>query len=124
MKRYRGVVRNSDYFPDDLAQYLCFKVSFGSNNLLRDYNLNKWSDSQQEKYDLVKTLQDEGLGYRRIAQHLNARGIKTTSGKEWKNTHVFAFLKRYREREHRLKNVKTQDYGIEVGKFELKWMRG
>ena len=72
----------------------------------------------------MKSLQDEGLGYRRIAQYLNASGIKTTTGKEWKNTHVFAFLKRYREREHRLKNVKTQEYGVEVGKFELKWMRG
>ena len=72
----------------------------------------------------MKSLQDEGMGYRRIAQHLNARGIKTTTGKEWKNTHVFAFIKRYKEREHRLKNVKTHDDGLEIGKFELKWMRG
>ena len=115
---------NSDYFSDEFSQYLCFKVSFGTNNLLKDYNPTKWSDSQQEKYDLVKSLQDEGMGYRRIAQHLNARGIKTTTGKEWKNSHVFAFIKRYKEREHRLKNVKTHNYGVEIGKFELKWMKG
>ena len=72
----------------------------------------------------MKSLHDGGMGYRRIAQYLNDRGIKTTTGKEWKNTHVFYLLKRYKEREYRLMNVKTQDYGIEVGKFELKWMRG
>ena len=71
----------------------------------------------------MKSLQYEGLGYRRIAQHLNARGIKTITGKEWRNTHVYAVFKRYTERQHRLKNVKTHDYGVEIGKFELKWMR-
>ena len=115
---------NSDYFSDEFSQYLCFKVAFGSNHLLSDYNLTKWSDSQQETHDLVISLQDEGLGYRRIAHHLNSRGIRTTTGKEWKGTHVYSFIKRYKEREYRLMNVKTQDYGIEVGKFELKWMRG
>ena len=99
-------------------------MSFGSNNLLRDYNPTKWSDSQQETIDLMKSLQDDGLGYRRIAQHLNDRGIRTTTGKEWKGTHVYSFIKRYKERQHRLENVKTYDSGVEVGKFELKWMRG
>ena len=113
---------NSDYFSDELSQYLCFKVSFGTNNLLKDYNPTKWSDSQQETYDLVKTLQEEGMGYRRIAHHLNGRGIKTTTGKEWKNTHVYSVLKRYREREERIRTVREKKYQIEYGKFELKWL--
>ena len=71
----------------------------------------------------MKSLQYEGLGYRRITQHLNARGIKTITGKESRNTDVYAVFKRYTERQHRLKNVKTHDYGVEIGKFELKWMR-
>ena len=115
---------NGDYFSDDFSQYLYFKVSFGSNDLLNDYNPTKWSDSQQEIIDLILSLQEEGMGYRRIAHHLNGIGIKTTTGKEWKNTHVFAFIKRYKEREHRLQNVKTHEYDVEIGKFELKWMRG
>ena len=119
-----GVVRNSDYFSDDFSQYLCFRVSFGSNNLLSDYNSTNWSESQQKTHDLIKFLHDDGMGYRRISYYLNERGIKTSRGNEWKNTTVFSVLKRYREREHRIKNVKTQDYGLEIGTFELKWMRG
>ena len=72
----------------------------------------------------MKSLQDEGLGYRKIAETLNARGIKTTTGKEWRNSHVYSVFKRYTERQHRLKNVKTHDYGVEIGKFELKWLKG
>ena len=99
-------------------------MSFGSNNLLSDYNSTRWSESQQKTYDLIKSLHDDGMGYRRISYYLNERGIKTSRGNEWKNTTVFSVLKRYRQREHRIENVKTQEYGIEIGKFELKWMRG
>tara|TARA_B100000676_G_scaffold310807_1_gene378510 strand:+ start:1017 stop:1328 length:312 start_codon:yes stop_codon:yes gene_type:complete len=97
-------------------------VSFGSNNLLKDYNPTAWSDSQQEKYDLVKSLQDEGLGYRRIAQHLNARGIKTIRGNEWESNNVHSVLKRNRERLKRLE-VKEEESEIEYGKMELVWLR-
>jgi len=99
-------------------------VSFGSNNLLNDYNLTKWSESQQKTHDLIKSLHDDGMGYRRISYYLNERGIKTSRGNEWKNTTVFSVLKRYREREHRIKNVKTQEHDFEIGTFKLEWMRG
>ena len=45
------------------------------------------------------------MGYRKIAKHLNASGIKTSRGNEFKNTHVYSVLKRYREREERIKTV-------------------
>ena len=70
------------------------------------------------------TLKNEGLEYRRITHHFNSRGIRTTTGKERKGTHVYSFIKLYEVRNHRLENVKTHDYGIEIGTFELKWMRG
>ena len=122
--RHCRIVRNSDYFSDEFSQYLCFRVSFGSNNLLSDYNSTRWSESQQKTYDLIKSLHDDGMGYRRISYYLNEKGIKTSRGNEWKNTTVFSVLKRYGQREHRIENVKTQEYGVEIGKFELKWMRG
>ena len=99
-------------------------MSFGSNKLISHDYPNKWSDSQQKTHDLIKSLQDEGMGYRKISYYLNERGIKTIRGNDWKNTNVFSVLKRYKQREHRIENVKNQKYGIEVGKFELKWMRG
>jgi hypothetical protein len=119
---HRRVVRNSDYFSDDYSQYLCFSVSFSTNNLVFDRNPHVWTESQQEIHDQIKTLHDEGLGYRRIAKHLNDQGIKTIRGNEWESNNVHSVLKRNRERLKRLK-VKEEESEIEYGKMELVWLR-
>ena len=62
------------------------------------------------------------MDYSKIAKHLNARGIKTSRGNEFKNTHVYSVLKRYREREERIRTVREKKYEVEYGKFELKWL--
>ena len=49
---------------------------------MSEYGGIGYSDSQQETYDLIKSLHDGGLGYRRIAHHLNLKNIKTLTGKE------------------------------------------
>jgi len=115
----RRVVRKSDYFSDEFSQYLCFKVTFGSNNLTSHREL---SPEQQQTHDLIKSLHDDGMGYRKIAKHLNERGIKTIRGNEWKNTLVSSVLKRNKERLKRLK-VRKQEPKIEYGKMELVWLR-
>ena len=56
----------------------------------------------------IKSLHENGLGYQRIAQHLNSKNITTLTGKEWKGNHVFAFLKRF-------KNLKK----VLINQFEL-----
>ncbi len=38
------------------------------------------------------------MGYRKIAQYLNEKGIKTTRGNSWRNTQVSSVLKRYDEK--------------------------
>ena len=118
----RRVVRNSDYFSDDYSQYLCFSVSFSANNLVFDRNTHVWSESQQEIHDQIRTLHDEGLGYRRNAKHLNDHGIKTIRGNEWGSNNVHSVLKRNKERLERLK-VKEEESEIKYGKMELVWLR-
>ena len=113
---------NGDYIPNSFSQYLCFSISFSTNSLVSDRNLHLWSDIQQENHDLIKTLHDEGLGYRKIAKHLNELGIKTIRGNKWKNSTVFSVLKRNRERLKRLK-VGEQKSEIEFGKMELVWIK-
>ena len=98
---YRGVSRNGDYFSDEYKQYLCFSVKFSSFNLTHRRNRQNWTDAQQETHDLIKSLHDGGMGYRKIAQYLNERNIKTARGNSWKNTQVFSVLKRYRQRQNR-----------------------
>ena len=97
-------------------------MSFSTNNLVFDRNPHVWSESQQEIHDQIKTLHDEGLGYRRIAKHLNDQGIKTIRGNEWEGNNVHSVLKRNRERLERLK-VKEEESEIEYGKMELVWLR-
>ena len=43
---------------------------------MSEYGGIGYSDSQPETYNLIKSLHDGGLGYRRIAHHLNLKNIK------------------------------------------------
>ncbi len=72
------------------------------------HTVKKYSKHQQENYDLIKSLQKEGLGYRKISKLLNERGIKTSKGNTWTNTKVFSVLKRYKEREERLELINRE----------------
>ena len=63
------------------------------------------------------------MGYRKIAKYLNERGIKTARGNSWVNTQVFSVLKKYRLRKERIENIRLQKYPIEIGKFELQWLK-
>ena len=118
---YCGVVQKSVFSDRGFTQYLCFNVIVGSNDLCAE---QQYTEEQQRNHDLIKSLHDGGMGYRKIADYLNEQGIKTARGNTWKNTQVFSVLKKYRQRLDRIKNVRQFDHGIEIGKFELKWIKG
>ena len=107
---------------DQYSQYLCFSVYFSTNKLISEKNTHSWSDEQQRTHDLIKSLYDSGMGYKRIASHLNEQGIRTIKGNEWGGNNVHSVLKRNRERVQRLK-LKEQESDIEFGKMELVWLR-
>ena len=72
-------------------------------------------------YHLIRHLhENEGLGYRRISKKLNDWGIKTERGKKWFNTSVFSVLKRKRQRDERIENIRNKDYPVQISKFEIK----
>ena len=73
-------------------------------------------------HDQIKSLHDSGMGYRRIAKHLNEQGIKTIRGNEWGTNNVYSVLKRNKERLERLE-IRKQETEIEYGKMELVWLR-
>ena len=66
------------------------------------YQNDKYSEEQELTHNLIKSLHDSGLGYRKISQTLNKKNIKTSKGNTWKNTQVHSVLKRYRQRQERL----------------------
>ena len=85
---------------------------------MSEYGHVGYSDAQQASHDIIKSLHKDGLGYRRIAQTLNQRGHKTPMGKEWNGNHVFAILKRNRERTDTLQK-RDQTFEPVFSKFKV-----
>ena len=81
----------SAFLKEKFSQYLCFTVTIGSNDLIAE---QEYTEQQHQNYELIKSLHDGGMGYRKIAQYLNEQGIKTVRGNTWKNTQVFSVLKK------------------------------
>ena len=77
------------------------KIRF--NNLLSEQNPNRFSEKQYSLYRLINALHKNGLGYRRIASYLNENGYTTENGRSWKPNYVYSVLKRYKERQERIK---------------------
>ena len=116
------VVLSGENSEPKYSNYLCFVVSVQTNKLMSEYGGIGYSDSQQETYDLIKSLHDGGLGYRRIAHHLNLKNIKTLTGKEWSGSLVFAIMKRNKQRVERLTR-RNENFAPEISKFEVRWER-
>ena len=66
-------------------------------------------------HDLIKSLHDSGLGYRKIAKLLNNKKIKTIRGNLWESNQVYSILKRYKERLQRLEFINKE--------YEMIWSR-
>ena len=95
---------NSLFFTKkNSIRYICFDVKIRFNNLISEQNPNRFSEKQYSRYRLIKTLHDNGLGYRRISSSLNKKGLTTENGHGWKPNYVYSVLKRYKEREDRIK---------------------
>ena len=84
-------------------RYICFNVKIRFNNLISEQNPNRFSKKQHSRYNLIKTLYENGLGYRRISSFLNERGLTTEKGHSCKPNYVYSVLKRFNEREERIK---------------------
>ncbi len=92
--------------------YLTFSISKRYNNLTKD--LFQLTTKQEEIHSLIKSLQDKGLGYRKISHYLNTKKIKTKRNTTWTNSKVHSYLKRYKEK------TKRQNYRKKF--YEMKWI--
>ena len=107
-----------DEIEPKYSNYLCFTVSVRTNRLMPRYD--RWSPQQEYTMQLVKNLRKDGLGYRKIAKHLNQIGLTTARNTTWTNTKVFSFLKRYKERQERLAFIE-KEYEPIWGKMVVRW---
>ena len=115
--RYSGIDLTCD-LTSKYTNYLCFTITYRTNKLVH-YQNNKYTKQQQENHDLIQSLREKGLGYRKISKILNNKGIKTSRGTTRTNTKVFSVLKRFREREERLELI-NREYEPVWGKMEIK----
>ena len=76
-----------------------------------------YSDYQLLLYNRIIALQEEGLGYRKIAQALNKEGLKTPRGKQFRNSHVHSIVKKKKIRDRRI----NKEFDNEVSALELEY---
>ena len=100
--------------------YLNFTVTYRTNSLVYKREL---TSRQEEIYELIKSMHDSGLGYRRIAKRLRDMNIKTARGSVFKNNNVFAVIKRYEERQVRIREERNRKYEHKWGKMYLTFER-
>ena len=97
--------------------YLNINLTTKSQLLYRDNQYSHYNSYQEFLYNLVNTLKDKGLGYRRISHYLNKNGYKTVRGNTFYNSSVHSIIKKGNIRKERINNLKShKDYGYE---FEL-----
>ena len=105
------------YFSEnEYANYLFYIVSKRFNNLSPQQNYYNYSQKQIANYKLIKSLYKCGFGFRKIAQILNKKGIKTKNDKEWTNGLVHSVLKSYSDRKERLA-FRNKKYTLVRGKM-------
>ena len=97
--------------------FLVFSLEITSNNLI--YEGNGYTPYQLFLLTLVSTLYDRGYGYRKIAKKLNKWGVKTARGNTFFNTSVSSILKKKRERDTRIEELRNKEYPIKLGKLTI-----
>ena len=102
------------------SNYLCWTVSVRTNKL--QHYQNRYTSTQEETYNFIKSLKKSGMGYRKISHHLNDRGVTTSKGNRWLNTQVYSVIKRYEEKTERLKFI-NEVYPPKWGKMEIKMLK-
>ena len=91
-------------------------VSFKTYKLI--YFQEKYTEKQQQLFDLVMHLKNEGMGYRKIAKYLNAMGHKTHTGKAFTPSSIQFIIKRNQERRQR-KALRETDEVFNFSNFKI-----
>ena len=82
-------------------------VSFKTYKLI--YFQEKYTKKQQQLFDLVMHLKNEGMGYRKVAKYLNGMGHKTHTGKTFTPSSIQFIIKRNQERRQRKALIETEE---------------
>ena len=102
----------------DTIPFLEFSIEFQSNSLTYQ---PKYTERQHRIHDLIIRLNRRGFGYRKISQKLNKWGIRTKRNNTWSNSSVYSVLKRKRERDGLIENIRNTVSLTDISEFKIKY---
>ena len=82
--------------------------------------LRPYSERQEKLHRIIKKLKEERyLSLKNIADRLNTLGIKTHRGKSFSSGSIHSILKRKKERDIWIQEVRNKEFPIKIKNFDL-----
>ena len=96
---------------------LSFNILFQRNDLVY---LKPYSKRQEKLHRIIEKLQEyRHMSLKNIADKLNALDIKTHRGKVFSGGSIHSILKRKKERDKWIGEVRNKEFPFQVSNFEL-----
>ena len=96
---------------------LSFNILFQCNDLVF---LRPYSERQEKLHRIIEKLQEyRHMSLKSIADKLNALGVKTHRGKIFSSGSIHSILKRKKERDKWITEVRNKKFPIKILNFEL-----
>jgi len=96
---------------------LTFNIIFQRNDLVY---LRPYSERQEKLHRIIEKLQEyRHMSLKSIANKLNALGIKTHRGKSFSSGSIHSILKRKKERDKWIEEVRNKELPIKITNFDL-----
>ena len=82
--------------------------------------LKPYSERQEKLHRIIEKLQEyRHMSLKSIADKLNTLGIKTHRGKSFSSGSVHSILKRKKERDNLIEEVRNKEFPIKIINFDL-----
>ena len=96
---------------------LTFNIIFQRNDLVY---LRPYSERQEKLHRIIEKLQEyRHMSLKSIADKLNTLGIKTHRGKSFSSGSIHFILKRKKERDTWIEEVRNKEFPIKIINFDL-----
>ena len=96
---------------------LSFNILFQSNDLVY---LRPYSKRQEKLHRIIEKLQEyRHMSLKSIAVMLNTLGIKTHRGKSFSSGSIHSILKRKKERDKWIEEVRNREFPIKIVNFKV-----
>ena len=100
-----------------LVKTLSFNILFQRNDLVY---LRPYSGRQEKLHRIIEKLQEyRHMSLKSIADKLNKLGIKTHRGKSFSSGSIHSILKRKKERDKWIDEVRNKEFPIKIQNFNL-----